>query len=151
MRPESALAALLDTGTHVITHAADSGTLSPWITWPTLHRGVSNELHCISDFGEDLSEIDQEYPPIWQLLGSQGVRVGMFGSLHTYPLPTNVTEYAFYVPDTFAAGPETFPEDIQCFQNFNLMMVDGSGRNVSSSIPIKPALELVLRAPLLAA
>ena len=37
------------------TLAEDVGHLSPWITWPSLHRGVSNEQHEISDFGMDLS------------------------------------------------------------------------------------------------
>lgn len=145
--PQSALAGIVAHGTLVETYATDSGVLSPWITWPTVHRGVTNERHCIADFGQDLSEVDAEYPPIWQLLSRQGVRTGVFGSLHSYPLPNDLNGYAFYVPDTFAAGPECFPSDLQVFQEFNLRMVDASARNVAAGLPIKPAFELLYRAP----
>src|SRR4029453_3467220 len=133
-QPGGALKRILDAGTYADTHAEDSGILSPWVTWPTVHRGVTNDRHCISEFGQDLSEVDREYPPIWRLLAGRGVRVGIFGSLHSYPPPGDPSGYEFYVPDTFAAGSETFPEALEAFQAFNLAMVAGSARNVNSSI-----------------
>jgi hypothetical protein len=145
--PAGALSRIQARGVDADTHASDSGILSPWITWPTVHRGVSNERHCISDFGQDLSEVDREYPPIWRILASHGVRVGVFGSLHSYPLPGDLRGYDFYVPDTFAAGHETMPEELSAFQEFNLAMVDTSARNVDSSVAVKPAVRLLRRAP----
>jgi hypothetical protein len=141
----SAFAKILTRGRRFDTYTRDEGHLSPWITWPTLHRGVSNEQHQITALGQDVSDVDAKYPPIWQLLTAAGKRVGMFGSLHSYPLPDDVDRYAFYVPDTFAAGSETMPEELSAFQNFNLHMVDRSGRNVSSELPVKEAVGFLFR------
>jgi len=145
--PGSTLARLLGQGAFFETVAEDQGVLSPWITWPTLHRGVSNDKHCISDFGQDLAEVNGEYPSFTELLARAGVRVGVFGSLHSYPLPPGVEQYAFYVPDTFANGPECFPETLSSFQDFNLKMVDASGRNVSKSVLLGPAARFMAQAP----
>ena len=145
--PRSALAQIYRHSDFYETVTADKGHLSPWITWPTLHRGVTNEKHLIQNFGQDLAEVNQEYPAYTELLSRHGVKVGVFGSLHTYPLPADVSRYAFYVPDTFANGSECFPDDLTCFQDFNLKMVDSSGRNVSKGLNIKAALPFVAKAP----
>jgi hypothetical protein len=138
-RPTSCLAFLRRHARTFETVTEDKGVLSPWITWPTLHRGITNERHCISDFGQDLTEVNDEYPTFMELLARARVRVGVFGSLHTYPLPANVTRFSFWVPDTFANGPECFPETLSVFQDFNLCMVDAAGRNVSRSVLVRPA------------
>jgi hypothetical protein len=145
--PNSALAQVLHHGVFYKTIAEDKGHLSPWITWPTLHRGVTNEKHLIQNFGQDLSEVNKEYPAYTELLSRQGVKVGVFGSLHTYPLLEQIERYAFYVPDTFANGPECFPDSLTCFQDFNLKMVDSSGRNVSKGLNLKAALPFLAKAP----
>ncbi|WP_128891511.1 hypothetical protein [Erythrobacter sp. HKB08] len=129
------------------TVAEDTGHLSPWITWPTLHRGVINEEHGISDFGMDLSHVNRELPPIWSLLKNAGKKVGVFGSLHSYPLPADANEYAFFVPDTFAAGPECFPQKYEAFQQFNISMVEQNALNVKSGIPLRGAVDFLRRAP----
>ena len=72
--------------------------------------------------------------------------MGLFGSLHSYPLPKDLGQYDFFVPDTFAAGPEASPNELSAFQKFNLHMVARSGRNVSADLPLKEALRFVLRA-----
>ena len=123
------------------------GFLSPWITWPTLHRGVTNQQHEIYDFGQQLEQVNREFPPIWSLLADAGRKVGLFGSLHSYPVPRNLDNYAFYVPDTFAAGPECFPAKFESFQEFNLAMMDRSGRNVTRSIALRPAVKFLRAAP----
>lgn len=145
--PESTLDRLLKRGRLYQTVTEDSGILSPWITWPTLHRGIVNEKHCISDFGQDLTEVNAAYPSFMDLLSRAGLRVGVFGSLHTYPLPDNIDQYAFYVPDTFANGTECFPETLSVFQDFNLKMMDASGRNVSRSLIVGPAVRFLTKAP----
>lgn len=145
--PGSTFARLLREGAFFETVTEDKGVLSPWITWPTLHRGVANERHCISDFGQDLADVNDEYPPFTELLAREGLAVGVFGSLHSYPLPQDVARYAFYVPDAFANGPECFPEVLSAFQDFNLRMMDASGRNVSRSVLLSPAARFLVNAP----
>ena len=144
-QPRSAFARLLKSGAALDTVTPDEGHLSPWITWPTLHRGVPGTSHGVVALGQDVREVDRKYPPVWQLLTKAGRRVGLFGSLHSYPLPADVDRYAFYVPDTFAAGPEAHPPELSAFQSFNLHMVDRSGRNVSSELPVKQAASFLMK------
>ena len=141
--PRSAIARLLQHGRRFDTINEDEGHLSPWVTWPTLHRGVPNTEHHISSLGQDVSQSNALYPPVWELLARRGRSVGMFGSLHTYPLPAAANDYAFYLPDTFAATPEAYPDELTAFQSFNLSMVDRSGRNVSGETPYKQAIGLL--------
>ena len=56
----SAFAELRKMGNCFETKAPDMGHLSPWVTWPTLHRGISNFDHKISDLGQDLTLINRE-------------------------------------------------------------------------------------------
>tara|TARA_B100000925_G_scaffold43157_1_gene28127 strand:+ start:220 stop:1629 length:1410 start_codon:yes stop_codon:yes gene_type:complete len=128
------------------TLAEDVGHLSPWITWPSLHRGVSNEQHEISDFGMDLSKVNKEYPPLWEILSKKN-KIGVFGSLHTYPLPNNLENYKFFVPDTFAAGKQCFPKKYEVFQDFNLTMASINARNVEKVIALKKAKNFLLSSP----
>ena len=143
--PGSAFAKILEWGRRWDTVTPDQGHLSPWITWPTLHRAVSSSDHHIVALGQDVAQTDARFPPIWTLLAKAGRRVGLFGSLHSYPLPQDLTAYDFYVPDTFAAGPEAKPAELSAFQSFNLHMVDRSGVNASSELPIGKALQFLLR------
>ena len=135
----SAFAKLKQFGTCVETQSSDVGHLSPWVTWPTLHRGVSNVEHQISDLGQDVSKVNIEMPNVWEILANEGVSVGVFGSLHSYPLPVNLDNFSFYVPDTFSAGNECFPELLTNFQRFNLSMVRSNGRNVQTGIAVRDA------------
>ena len=128
------------------TFSEDVGHLSPWITWPSLHRGVNNEKHEISDFGMDLSKVNKDYPSLWEIL-SKKLNVGVFGSLHSYPLPTNVKDYSFFVPDTFASGKECFPKKFEVFQDFNLTMASLNARNVEKVIALKKAKDFLLSSP----
>ena len=146
-KPNSSFAYLRQYGNLFETVTGDIGHLSPWITWPSLHRGVSNVDHKISDLGQDLRSVNIDFPPIWELLASNNVSVGMFGSLQSYPLPRNLDNYKFYVPDTFAAGPECFPKKLDTFQKFNLSMVQRNGKNVSTGLVMKEAMAFLKAAP----
>lgn len=137
--PSSAFAQLRRHSNLFQTLTADVGSLSPWITWPTMHRGVSNVDHEISELGQTLTEVNAEFPNVYNMLAQNGVTVGVFGCLQSYPLPENLDNFCFYVPDTFAAGDECFPENLSNFQSFNLSMVRASGRNVSGGIAVKNA------------
>ncbi len=145
--PESALARTLPKCTQVETVTHDEGELSPWITWPTLHRGVSNHQHKIKDFGEDLGRVDGQFPPVWQILAEAGLKPGVFASMHTFPMPGNYQDYSFFVPDPFAGDSAAHPGHIEPFQQFNLAMSRKSGRNVDSGIDFKAALNLAKSLP----
>ncbi|HVO27029.1 MAG TPA: bi-domain-containing oxidoreductase [Candidatus Margulisiibacteriota bacterium] len=146
--PRSCLARLLPQMQQYQTYANDT-SLSPWISWSTLHRGVSDEQHTISDFGQDLSEINAAYPSIWEILTRAQVPSGVFGSLYSYPLPANLSDYSFYLPDVFAASSECFPARLQRFQALNLEMTRSSGRNVSTKLSWQKALRVLADAPAL--
>lgn len=124
------------------TYSENGGHLSPWNTWPTLHRGVTNEHHYISDFNQDLTKVDAEFPPLWKILAENKVKTGVFGSLHSYPPPETQGNYSFYVPDVFATGSECFPKNVELFQDINLKLSRKSARNVDSSIPYKDMFRL---------
>ena len=141
--PNSFLAKIYPKLKKYITLTDDVGHLSPWITWPTFHRGVNNELHHIHDFGEDMTEVDKKFPPVWHILNKNGVKCGIFSSLHCSKLPENYQSYSFYVPDPFASEPNTHPQKLSSFQEFNLSMSRQSGRNVSNKFNVKQAFSLL--------
>lgn len=141
-KPDSCIAELLRKSTIARTASPDTNWLHPWCTWPTLHRGVDTTKHMLTNLSQDLSEVDEEFPPIWKLLASQGARIGLGGSLHSWPMPTDLSQYAFYLPDTFASDPQAHPAALKAFQKFNLAMVDKSARNVSRGIAINEAVGL---------
>lgn len=146
-RPESTFARLYDRCRCYETYTEDVSNLSPWKTWPSLHRGVNDEAHLIHDFGQDLTESDKAYPPIWKMLAAAGVEVGLCGSLHSYPMPDDLEPYAFYIPDAFATGSECFPKTIEAFQRFNLQLSRESARNVSARVPWKEAIDVLRTLP----
>lgn len=59
-RPRSTLARCLPLCRQYESYAEDRSSLSPWKTWPSLHRGVNDEKHMIQDFGQDLTDVDRE-------------------------------------------------------------------------------------------
>lgn len=146
-QPNSELAKRMAACVKFETYTEDKGWLEPWITWPTVHRGVTDATHEIEDFGQDLSRQDREFPPIWKILAKHGISSGICGSLHTYPLPQDLENYTFFLPDTFAAGSECFPTTASAFQEFNLRVSRESGRNVSKKIPWAAGLKLLANSP----
>lgn len=141
--PDSALARLLPGSRQFTAMAADRGHLSPWTTWPTVHRGVNDEKHMIGNFGQDRTDADAKYPPIWELLRKAGVSVGICGTLHTFPVPEDIESYSFYLPDTFASESTAFPAELETFQKFNLTMARASSRNVDTSVPKSQAVDFL--------
>jgi hypothetical protein len=142
-RPRSHLAELMAASKQMATVCEDQVELDPWISWPTLHRGVIDEEHQILHLGQSLSFADEHYPPIWRLLSSRGIKVGVMGSLHSSSIPDDVESYAFYVPDFFANESFTHPRDLVAFQQFNLLMTRMSARNVAAGFPLKSAVEFL--------
>jgi hypothetical protein len=145
--PSSALARQLPLCAQYESWSDDEIELSPWITWPTLHRGVTFARHGIQHFGQDLRAVDERYPPVWKLLVDAGLRVGVFGSLHSAPMPQDGERYAFYMPDTFAATAEAHPAPLSAFQDFNLSMARASARTVSKDVQWGAGLRLLPQLP----
>jgi hypothetical protein len=142
-RPGSALARVLGRSRCFTSVAADKGHLSPWTTWPTLHRGVDGQRHLIASFGQDRQNADAQFPPVWSLLRDAGVSTGVCGSLHSYPPPPDLDRYAFYLPDAFASEPVAHPPDLVDFQAFNLAMSRRSARNIDTGLAKKDALRVL--------
>ena len=55
IRPLSNISYLLHQGNILQTKTNDIGELHPWSTWPTVHRGVTNEKHNINFINQDLT------------------------------------------------------------------------------------------------
>lgn len=130
-RPQSNLAALLSTSHTYTTRTIDEGELHPWSTWPTMHRGVSNQIHEIKYLNQDLSGAEG-WPPIWDILAENGVSTGVFGSLQSFPAKSSVNNN-FYIPDTFAPQSLTHPSKYEGFQKFNLAQT-GENKAISSQV-----------------
>lgn len=115
------------------TVCPDRIQLDPWIAWPTLHRGVPDEMHGILRLGQDTSAADAKYPPIWRLLKDACVSVGVCGSLFSGS-EEDQSGYTFMLPDLFASHGRTKPEALERFQAFNLAMTRASTRNADEAI-----------------
>lgn len=144
LRPNSWLAETAKSRKEYSTFMPNTGHLSPWNTWPSFHRGVSNDKHFLSDFNQDTTEVDREFPPIWSKLSQKGASVGVFGSLHSFPVPADKSNVAFHVPDVFAPSPDCVPSEVALFQEINLALSRESARNVNGRVPIREAAKLAM-------
>ena len=122
IRPHSNISYLINQGNILKTTTNDIGELHPWSTWPTVHRGVSNEKHKINFINQDLT-IAKKWPPIWEKLAKTKVSIGIFGSLQSFP-PYIHENTKFYLPDTFSPSHDAYPKDLEAFQKFNLNIVN---------------------------
>jgi hypothetical protein len=148
-RPDSNLAAILGASGQYVSVTEDRLALDPWISWPTLHRGVTDEVHSILHLGQVIADADSSFPPVWRLLQERGLSVGVFGSLHSSNLPPDASKYSFYLPDYFDSDATAHPESLLPFQELNLSMTRESARNVTRKIPWAAALKFAVTAPFL--
>lgn len=118
-RPESFLSRFIQNSVYTPTISHDGGELHPWSTWPTVHRGVTNEAHGINYINQDLSSPNKHYPTIWSEVLSKGLTIGIWGSLQSYP-PLRGPGVKFYVPDTFSPDPITLPKRLEHLQGINI-------------------------------
>jgi hypothetical protein len=91
-----------------------SPLLDPWITWVTLHTGVSPAVHGASVLEQSSDSISA--PRTWQYVADAGRKVGVFGSISSYPPPP---VNGFVVPGPFAPGNETHPPRLAPVQAVN--------------------------------
>ena len=82
--PNSNFAYIKKNGTYIDTITTDKGELHPWTTWPTFYRGIDNTKHNIKFINQEIN-INKKYPPIWEELIKRNHKVGIFGSLQSYP------------------------------------------------------------------
>ena len=115
----------------VETLITDEGELSPWCTWPTIHRGLKKKDHGILHLGQDPATFHGT--PIWEEYLKRGESVGVFGSLQSWPAKEPGSG-GFYVPDTFSATSECHPAWIEPIQSFNLGLVRENGREMSKGL-----------------
>jgi len=141
--PDSCIAKLIATAKQFETVCEDQVELDPWISWPTLHRGVIDEQHRIFHLGQSLDFANRSYPSVWDMLARRGMKVGVMGSLHSSTMPDNLSDYAFYVPDFFAHEAFAHPQELMAFQKFNLAMTRLSARNVQRRLPVKETVDFL--------
>lgn len=132
--PTSNLARLLRIGQSLTTVDADPAHLSPWRTWPTLHRSMHSAAHNCLDLGQDPQTF--RGTDVWDVVADAGLRVGLFGPLQSWParpFPSG----GFHVPDTFARSPETVPASLERFQRFNLAMTAENSFSSDAVLPLR--------------
>ena len=117
--PRSSLTRFIKRSSYAPTISNDKGELHPWSTWPTVHRGVTNEKHKINHINQDLSETNERYPSIWLDALKKGLTIGIWGSLQSYP-PLITKGVKFYVPDTFAPDTLSNPKKLRHLQGVNV-------------------------------
>lgn len=137
LKPKSTLAAIFNNSELLDTYTNDIGELHPWTTWPTIHRGVNNNLHNIQFLNQEL-KVNKQYPPIWDILQKNEITVGVYGSLQSYP-PIQSKFIKFFLPDTFSPDEKAYPKELEEFQKFNLLICKD---NKAISNPIKANLYL---------
>jgi hypothetical protein len=89
--------------------------LDPWITWTSLYTGRTQAEHNVFFLQQPPETINAQR--IWEVCHEQGLRVGVYGSLCSWP-PQEVD--GFYVPDTFAPDAATYPASLRPIQELNL-------------------------------
>ena len=118
------------------TYSLDKGHLSPWITWATIHRGVTNETHGIKFINQCTDDIDERYPTIFSECLDKGLKVGLVNTMHSGRLAMKkINKYSFLIPEPFAIANFCIPKSLEKFQEFNLSMSRNSSRIVSKKFP----------------
>jgi hypothetical protein len=145
-RPEFAhLNRFFGESSHFTTLTVDTGELSPWVTWPSLHRGMNNERHGVKNLGQDPATFRGK--PVWQEIRERGGTIGVCGSMQSWP-PRDPGERGFHVPDTFAHDEQCIPAYLSPLQAFNLSQVRSNPRVVTGAMPkATDALRVALTAP----
>lgn len=88
--------------------------LDPWITWVTVHTGVTREIHQANVLEQQAETIRAKR--MWHYAVEGGKTVGVFGSISAYP-PLPVP--SFTVPGPFAPSSETYPPYLEPVQELN--------------------------------
>jgi hypothetical protein len=90
--------------------------LDPWISWTTVYTGRPQEEHGVKFLEQPPDTV--QGPRIWEIAADAGKRIGVFGSIMSWPPRPNVA--GFWVPSTFSPDPRTSPAGLQPIQDLNL-------------------------------
>ena len=132
---------------HLYRRRGQTGELSPWITWPTFHRGMTKEKHGIENLGQDPATF--KGTPIWKEFRDRGYSIGVFGSLQSWP-PIAPGEGGFYLPDTFAHDSSCIPEALEPLQRFNLRQTASNNRVINRGATLsRDTISLIKQLPML--
>lgn len=112
------------------------GMLDPWVTWPSLHRGMDNKGHNVKNLGQDPETF--KGTPIWEEYRRRGLTIGVCGSLQSWP-PKDPGKGGFYIPDTFSHDEKCIPSFVEPFQKFNLGQVARNGRVIKGDSLFSPS------------
>lgn len=93
---------------------SDSPPISPRI-WTTIFTGKHSQKHGVEFFASTSSMVRQKR--LWDILNERGFKVGVFGSLVTWP-PYRIN--GFMIPSIFSLGSDTYPEEYQVLQEVAL-------------------------------
>jgi predicted AlkP superfamily phosphohydrolase/phosphomutase len=115
--------------------------LDPWVTWVTVHTGVSQAVHGAKVLEQDAATVGAKRS--WEYAAEAGHSIGVFGSIGAYP-PPQVN--GFVVPGPFAPGDDTFPRELKPIQSLNRRHTHahgGSRRNDSVFEMLKAGSQLL--------
>ena len=109
--------------------SSDSPLISPKL-WTSIFTGKSAKKHGIYFFGNNSRMV--KCKRIWDIFNEQGLKVGVFGSLITWP-PHRVN--GFMIPAVFALGTETYPAEWSFFQE--IALGERGALHKSSKMPLR--------------
>jgi|GEM_PF-3515767 len=148
-RPGSNVDRLLQSSRVLETMALDvpESFLYPSQTWASLNTGAPYDSHQIHWYNDPKP---RQFPLYWRTMAEAGLRVGAVNTLHSSPAEgyaeTN-PNYAFVIPDCFAADSYTKPRFLEPFQALNLKAVAGNSRAVSMRVPMREAVSTLAQLP----
>jgi hypothetical protein len=90
--------------------------LDPWISWTTVYTGRPRGEHGVRFLEQPPETVTG--PRLADLAADAGLAVGVYGSIMHWPPRPQAR--GFWVPSTFAPGPETEPPDLRPIQELNL-------------------------------
>ena len=96
--------------------------LDPWVTWVSVHTGVSQDVHRARVLEQDADTISATRS--WEYAAAAGLTVGVFGSIGAFP-PQQLR--GFVVPGPFAPGNDTYPPELEPVQRLNRMHTQAHG------------------------
>jgi hypothetical protein len=90
---------------------ADDPDLEPWVQWVTLHTGLPQSVHGAAELDEGYRV---DFPRVWDMLGDEGYRSLVFGSMNARAFSDKV----FLVPDPWSVRIQPTEAAYKAFHDF---------------------------------